>query len=91
MLSEDEIALIKKETLDIFEKTIENILSYRFDIAPTITKKRKLPNCLLCNYKDVCFMKENNIVSLSPSTDKEPEKDDESLFFEDNEDEENEV
>lgn len=67
ILSEDQINKIITLTEDKINKAKENILQGKFDINPKRIGKDNL-GCEYCQYKDICFMRPEDIITLEEHT-----------------------
>ena len=65
MLNDIEIKEIIDITKDKINETLKNILESKFDINPKYDKVNL--GCEFCKYKDLCFMKEYDFVSIRPN------------------------
>jgi ATP-dependent helicase/DNAse subunit B len=65
MLSDEDINEIINITKNKIDETINNILDSKFDINPKYNKENI--GCEFCKYKDLCFMKEYDFVSIKSS------------------------
>ena len=63
MLSDEEINEVIDITKNKINETVENILNSKFDINPKYDKVNL--GCEFCSFKDLCFMKEYDFVSIS--------------------------
>jgi len=60
VLTEDEITNLIEETNKQIDKTIDSILEADFKINPKVIDGDNV-SCKFCDYKDICFRKENDI------------------------------
>jgi len=65
MLNDDDINEIINITKDKINDTLNNILNSKFDINPKYDNGNL--GCEFCKYKDLCFMKEYDFVSIKAS------------------------
>lgn len=63
VLNDDQIDKIIDITEENIDKSIDNILNGKFDINPKRIDKKNY-GCEFCKFKDLCFMKEENILDL---------------------------
>ena len=65
----DELGNQIKELIDIaknrIDEAIDNIKNNRFDINPKVIGDRNI-GCDFCKFKDICFVKKKNKVSIEP-------------------------
>ena len=66
MLNDNEINEIINITKEKIDETINNVLESKFDINPKYDKANL--GCEFCKYKDLCFMKEYDFVSIKASS-----------------------
>ena len=70
ILSEDEEFKLIRFVKDKIEDTIDNILEAKFDINPKRIDNENI-SCKYCKYRDLCFVKEKNIINLDKKDIKE--------------------
>ena len=63
VLSDDEMEYLEKIVNSKINESYRNILDARFDINPKVIKGENL-GCRYCKYKDICFVKNEDIVEL---------------------------
>ena len=63
ILSDEDMDAIESLTETKIEEAIENIIYANFDINPKRIGKDNL-GCEYCNFKDICFRTEKNIIDL---------------------------
>jgi ATP-dependent helicase/DNAse subunit B len=63
IISEEESNKMIEYTKKIIEKTTNNILEAKFDINPKFYNGENI-SCKYCSYKDICYMKEKDLVYL---------------------------
>lgn len=66
VLSEEEIEELIKEISSQIDKTIDNILEADFTIDPKIINGENV-SCKFCEYKDICFRKEKDLIYINRS------------------------
>ena len=66
MLSDEEMNEVIAITKVKINETVENILNSKFDINPKYDKVNL--GCEFCTFKDLCFMKEYDFVSIKESS-----------------------
>lgn len=62
-ISQDEIDKLIEITKKNIDNAFDNILNAKFDINPKRVGKNNV-GCEFCSYKDICYMKEEDIVNL---------------------------
>ena len=70
IISEEEINKLIEITKNNIDNAFNNILDCKFDINPKRIGKT-LIGCEFCKYKDICYMKEEDIVNLQEYKDME--------------------
>lgn len=70
VLSKDEINDITLSTDNLIDKTIDNILDSDFTINPKVIDGENV-SCKYCEYRDICFRRENDIVYINKEKDNE--------------------
>ena len=63
IVNKDQINKIIKITENNIDNTIDNILNAKFQIEPKRIDGKNI-SCEFCPFKDICFVKENNIKNL---------------------------
>ena len=72
VLSEEEMDNIIKKTDDLINKLTEEILSSDFSINPKVIDGNNV-SCPFCEYKDICFKKEEDIIYINKKVDDDDE------------------
>ena len=70
VLSEEEIERIVCKVDEIINKTIDSILGGDFEINPKVINNENI-SCKYCEYRDICYMKNNDIVYINHKIEEE--------------------
>ncbi len=70
VLSEEEIERIVCKVDEIINKTIDSILGGDFEINPKVINNENI-SCKYCEYRDICYMKDNDIVYINHKKEEE--------------------
>ena len=72
VLDKEEIDNIITSTDEMIDKVIDNILEADFSINPKVIDGENV-SCKFCEYKDICFRRENDIVYINKSKEEKEE------------------
>lgn len=68
VLEEEEINNLIKHVNEVIDKAIDNILKADFTIDPKVIDNKNV-SCNFCDYKDICYHREENIVFINRKED----------------------
>ena len=68
LLSKEKICNLNKLAKEKIDESAKNILNSNFDINPKIIKNENV-GCKYCEYKDICFMSEEDVIYLKDHKD----------------------
>lgn len=72
VLDKEEIVNIITSTDEMIDKVIDNILEADFSINPKVIDGENV-SCKFCEYRDICFRRENDIVYINKSKEEKEE------------------
>ena len=70
VLDKEEIDNIITSTDEMIDKVIDNILEADFSINPKVIDGENV-SCKFCEYRDICFRRENDIVYINRNEEEE--------------------